>query len=163
MAAQLPLCSTQAAAAAPWMRGEGAWGRVNSVGPLRARRHGASGALTGVLKGHRGLLPRHVQPQPWLLGAQLLPLLLLGLQASPAQPWLQFLDRKLKLKRLWPKEALSRSSPAATSFPPIWLHAASTFSRSGALPVEQHDEGLSGQALQVCTQKEGAEVERLSS
>ena len=74
-------------------------------------------------------------------GAQLLPLLLLGLQASPAQLWLQFLDRKLKLKRLWPKEALSRSSPTATSFPPIWLQAASTFSRSGALPAEQHDQG----------------------
>ena len=71
------------------------------------------------MQSHRGLLPGHAQPQLRLLRAQLLPLLLLGLQASPAQLWLQFLDRKLKLKRLWPKEALSRSSPAATSFPPI--------------------------------------------
>ena len=65
---------------------EGTLGKGHSAGPVRAKHHGASGALTSIMQGHRGLLPQHVQLPLRLLGAQLLPLLLLGLQASPAQP-----------------------------------------------------------------------------
>ena len=57
-----------------------------------------------------------------------------GLTARPPQPLPHCRFRKEKLNLWVPAEAVFSSSPASTSFPPIWAQAASTFARSGGAP-----------------------------
>ena len=57
-----------------------------------------------------------------------------GLTARPPQPFPHWRFRKEKLNLWVPAEAVFSSSPASTSFPPIWAQAASTLARSGGAP-----------------------------
>ena len=57
-----------------------------------------------------------------------------GLTARPPQPLPHWRFRKEKLNLWVPSEAVFSSSPASTSFPPIWAQAASTLARSGGAP-----------------------------